>query len=81
MKSRSRTDWARVDALTDDEIVLSEALELDESFFTDAVLRMPRRWDMVGVPAEDDRRETGTACCVRQLPVGMGQCTSSLASA
>lgn len=43
MKRQSRTDWARVDALTDAEIDLSEVPELDESFFANATLRMPRR--------------------------------------
>lgn len=42
MKRRSRTDWARVDALIDSEIDLSEVPELDESFFANAILRMPR---------------------------------------
>ena len=42
MKKQSQTDWARVDALTDDEIDLSEVPELDESFFASAILRMPR---------------------------------------
>jgi uncharacterized protein (DUF4415 family) len=42
MQRLSQTDWARVDALTDDEIDLSEVPELDESFFANAVLRMPR---------------------------------------
>jgi len=42
MKRQSRTDWARVDALTDAEIDLSEVPELDESFFANAILRMPR---------------------------------------
>ena len=41
MKRRSQTDWARVDALTDNEIDLSEVPELDESFFANAILRMP----------------------------------------
>jgi len=42
MKKQSQSDWARVDALTDDEIDLSKVPELDESFFASAVLRMPR---------------------------------------
>lgn len=41
MKRRSQTDWARVDALKDSEIDLSEVPELDETFFANAILRMP----------------------------------------
>ena len=37
----SKTDWARVDALTDADIDTSEAL-LDEDFFSRAELRVPK---------------------------------------
>jgi uncharacterized protein (DUF4415 family) len=37
----SRTNWARVDALTDDEIDTSEAPPLSEEFFRRATWRAP----------------------------------------
>jgi hypothetical protein len=39
----SRTDWARVDAMADEEIDTSDILPLDEAFFQDAKLRIERR--------------------------------------
>jgi uncharacterized protein (DUF4415 family) len=41
MKRKSRTDWAAVDAMTDDEIDYSEIPELDEEFFRTAVVLIP----------------------------------------
>jgi uncharacterized protein (DUF4415 family) len=41
-KRISKTDWARVDALPDDEIDTSDIPALDESFFARAVLRSPQ---------------------------------------
>ena len=41
LKKQSRTDWARVDALRDQEIDYSEIPELGDDFFKSAVLRMP----------------------------------------
>ena len=41
LKKRSRTDWARVDALKDREIDYSEIPELGDDFFKSAVLRIP----------------------------------------
>ena len=38
----SKTDWAKVDALTDADIDTSEGL-LDEDFFSRAELRLPER--------------------------------------
>jgi uncharacterized protein (DUF4415 family) len=40
-KSTSKTDWARVSALTDAEIDTSEIPPLDDSFFSQARLRLP----------------------------------------
>lgn len=41
-KRISKTDWARVDALPDDEIDTSDIPALDESFFARAALRSPQ---------------------------------------
>lgn len=38
MKKKSGTDWARVDALKDEDIDYSEIPELDENFFKEAVI-------------------------------------------
>lgn len=54
MKRRSQTDWARVDALTDSEIDLSEVPELDESFFANAILRMPSGLETITVHIDPD---------------------------
>ena len=37
MTNSSKTDWARVDAMPDEEIDLSESPELDETFFANAI--------------------------------------------
>ena len=39
----SKTDWARVDATTDEEIDTSDIPELDDEFFERARLRTPDR--------------------------------------
>src|SRR5437016_4976427 len=40
-KRSSKTDWSRVDALQDSEIDVADVAELDEAFFSRAVLRLP----------------------------------------
>jgi len=41
MNSTSKTDWARVDALTDDDIDVSDIPPLSEDFFAKARWRIP----------------------------------------
>jgi uncharacterized protein (DUF4415 family) len=41
MNNTSRTDWARIDAMTDDDIDTSDIPPLTEEFFSKAKLRMP----------------------------------------
>jgi hypothetical protein len=41
MNSASKTDWARTDAMTDDDIDTSNIPPLTEEFFSKAKLRMP----------------------------------------
>lgn len=41
MTNTSRTDWARIDAMSDDEIDTSDAPPLTDEFFLKAQLRMP----------------------------------------
>ncbi len=40
-KNHSKTDWDRIDKMTDDEIDLSDSPELDEEFFANAQWRLP----------------------------------------
>ncbi len=42
MNNTSKTDWARIDAMTDDDIDTSDIPPLDEAFFAKAKLRMPQ---------------------------------------
>lgn len=39
----SRTDWARVDAIKDEDIDFSDIPELGEAFFQNATIRLPER--------------------------------------
>lgn len=41
MNNTSRTDWSRIDAMTDDDIDTSDIPPLTEEFFSKAKLRMP----------------------------------------
>ena len=40
MKKPSRTDWARIDAMKDDEIDYSDNPELGDDFFAEAVISL-----------------------------------------
>ena len=42
MKNTSRTDWARIDAMNDEDIDTSDIPPLSEEFFAKAQLRMPK---------------------------------------
>jgi uncharacterized protein (DUF4415 family) len=43
MNKHSETDWARIDAMTDDEIDTSDIPPLTDKFFQRARVRMPKR--------------------------------------
>ncbi|MEP0998686.1 BrnA antitoxin family protein [Leptolyngbya sp. SLC-A1] len=43
MNNTSKTDWARIDAMTDEDIDTSDIPPLDEAFFAKAKLRMPHQ--------------------------------------
>jgi uncharacterized protein (DUF4415 family) len=53
-KIKSRTDWVKVDAMTDDEIDYSEIPELGPDFFQNAVLRMPESKVSITVRVDKD---------------------------
>ncbi len=40
---KSSTDWKRLESMTDDEIDFSDIPELDEEFFRNAEIRLPRK--------------------------------------
>ncbi len=54
MKKPSETDWARIDALTDENIDTSDIPPLTEAFFARAVIRPPRRIITVTLPVDAD---------------------------
>jgi uncharacterized protein (DUF4415 family) len=54
MKSPSRTDWDRVDAMTDEEIETSDIPPLDEEFFASAELRMPQNKPSITIRLDPD---------------------------
>jgi len=54
MNKPSGTDWARLDAMTDDEIDTSDIPPLTEEFFARAVLRMPDGPRSVAVQLDPD---------------------------
>ncbi len=43
LKKPSETDWARIDAMTDEDIDTSDCPPLDEDFFARAEWRMPEK--------------------------------------
>jgi uncharacterized DUF497 family protein/uncharacterized protein (DUF4415 family) len=54
MTVRSETDWARVDALADEEIDTSDIPEQTEEFFRRAALRLPKDVETVTVRLDAD---------------------------
>ena len=53
-KKSSRSDWQRVDAMSDAEIDTSEIPKLDKSFFDNATLRLPEKKHSVTVRLDSD---------------------------
>ena len=54
LKKPSETDWARIDAMTDEEIDTSDIPPLDDEFFAEAEWRMPKRKTAVTLSVDDD---------------------------
>lgn len=54
MKKPSRTDWDRVNAMTDEQIDTSDIPPLDETFFTNAELRMPQAKPSITIRLDPD---------------------------
>ncbi|HXG85644.1 MAG TPA: BrnA antitoxin family protein [Pyrinomonadaceae bacterium] len=54
LKNTSQTNWAKLETMTDEEIDTSDIPPLDEKFFANARLRMPRGKIAVTVSVEKD---------------------------
>ena len=54
LKNTSQTNWAKLEAMTDEEIDASDIPPLDEKFFASARLRMPRGKVAVTVSVDKD---------------------------
>lgn len=54
MKTESRTDWKRVDAMKDEDVDLSDIPELDDDFFKNAVLVLPKPKATVTLRVDSD---------------------------
>ncbi len=60
MSRPSRTDWARIDAMTDEEIDTSDIPPLTEEFFKNATMRMPTESVADSVNAEEKNTMSST---------------------
>ncbi len=54
LKNTSQTNWAKLETMTDEEIDTSDIPPLDEKFFANARLRMPRGKVAVTVSVDKD---------------------------
>ena len=52
MNNISKTDWARIDAMTDEDIDTSDIPPLTEEFFANATLRIPQSSVTVTLPID-----------------------------
>ncbi len=53
-KNTSRTDWERIDAMSDEDIDYSDIPPLDDAFFSRARLRTPHKKEMITLQLDDD---------------------------
>ena len=53
-KRESRTNWRKLAALPNDKIDTSEVPELDEEFFREATLRLPKAKQLVSIRVDSD---------------------------
>ena len=53
-KVESKTDWERVEQMTDEQIDTSDIPPLDASFFENAEIRMPKPKQTVTIRLDDD---------------------------
>lgn len=57
MKTKSLTDWKRIDSMKDEEIDLSDIPELSDSFFKNAELVLPKPKVVVTLRVDADVME------------------------
>ena len=53
-ESSSKTNWERIDQLTDEEVDTSDVPSLDDAFFANAELRLPKGRVPVVVSVDED---------------------------
>ena len=54
LKMQSQTDWTRLDAMRDEDIDFSDIPELNEAFFKNAVIRLPKPKAKVCIRLDQD---------------------------
>jgi len=54
LKKRSRTDWDRLNSMTDEEIDYSDIPPLDEEFFRTGELCMPKAKPLISIRMDPD---------------------------
>lgn len=54
LNKNSGTDWARLEAMADDEIDTSDIPPLDDEFFAKGELRMPKSKPMISIRIDAD---------------------------
>lgn len=54
MSNTSKTDWARIDAMSDEDIDTSDIPPLSEAFFAKAQLRMPKQSVKISVQIDPE---------------------------
>lgn len=54
MKKLSRTDWQRIDSMSDAEIDTSDIPPLDAEFFSNAEVRLPRPKELITLRLDHD---------------------------
>ncbi|NQU40504.1 MAG: BrnA antitoxin family protein [Lentisphaerae bacterium] len=50
----SRTDWGRLDAMSDSDIDVSDVAKLDKAFFERAQVRLPKRKSSISLRVDPD---------------------------
>ena len=49
LKKKSRTNWAKLESMTDEEIDYADIPPLDDAFFTEGELRMPKAKPLISI--------------------------------
>jgi uncharacterized protein (DUF4415 family) len=57
LKKQSATDWKKIEAMTDEEIDISDVPPLNEKFFANATLRLPKGKVSVLLTVDEETNE------------------------